>query len=1479
MLSIEGSLAPLITHCSVVSTSKPPPFAALAPDGSRIVVHPHASTDSVEELARALDLPASSAVAIDGRVVRRHERLTDVGLRVGSSITVAPDARPDPPHDPPHDLPQDPPHDRVSEGESGGMSARASAGADGFVDGVEVAIATGPACGPWTPLGAGRHTVGRAASADVWIDDVDVELHHGVLVVGVDGSLRFAQLTGRVPATVDGEVCGGTHCVPPGGVLRLGTSELLFRSAPRMSPERMSSVSRSTSAGSVVASDRDPWRRIVRRAPAVPASRPVEPIEVPEPPGSHRAPPLTSLVGASVAVAGAGLLAALLGQAMFALFAAIGALASFATWAVGAIAARRERRRTDATHRAAVEAFGVALRRGRSDADHRHRLAHPSVVDTLGIALGDGGDLWSRRTGPTDPLRATVGRGTCRWYPPIDDEGRRRLDPDMLVTLSSAERLPDVSVPVTLAPRSVLAVHGPDWASDALCRSIVVQLAVHYGPADWQVMVVSSRPEQWSWVGWLPHATDGAASVVDARDTDALTAALERSVPSGRLAAAELAASDDDGVKNGADGRQLLVVLDVPELLTTRTGPLRRRFDHGDMACVASVPTEVSVPAMATQVFDVGTTARGRWTDTVERSTWDTDTTGICVAGISARTAEAVALRLAPLVDPEQHDTSGGVPATVSLADLEPIDSGTSTVIARRWMHGGRDPRPLARLGMSADGVVDIDLVRDGPHGLIAGTTGAGKSELLRTLVVSLAAHVSPDHLTMVLVDFKGGSTFDACARLPHTVGVVTDLDDGLAERVLVSLDAEVRRRERLLRSAAVDDLTSYRRSSHPPLSRLVVVIDEFASLAKELPEFLHALVDVAQRGRSLGVHLLLATQRPAGVVTDDIRANTNLRIALRLQDRRDAIDVVGDAIPASFPVAVAGRAALRLGPGQLVTFQTANSSAASTDRSSRLSIERTGRSTAHTARRAADDPLPADAGRSMLVQLTDAICDAAVMVGVEAPHRPWIDVLPELLTPQQLTHALDDATGGGSDRESVETDDAVGTRCSAVIGLADDPARQCRVPLVWRPGDGNVLLVGAIGAGTTTAAAAVVAALVRGHEVDALHVYVIDARGDEIWERVAALAHCGAVIRLGEVERLIRLLRHLAGEMDRRSALGGRTPQVVVVLDGAAPVRESLDAVTMADAVGHLDRLVRDGPALGFATCITTDGSSTSALSVPRSSTLVFRLDDPAIARSLGVRAVAAGVPGRLRIVESGLEAQVVFDPDPFDVRQVGHGGPPRPVRPRSIGVLPEVVDAERLDASLTPAVADGELLQLVVGLDADDLEPASLRVPMGDHVFIGGGARTGRSTALRQIEASWRRLHPDGIVVIVDRRHRLDLDVALGADSQVDRSLLVVVDDADRVDDPDGRLTNLIASRTPGLTVVVAARLEAVRVAYGHWTRDVARSRCGLIMTSAGDVDGELLGATLPRRSMIPSRPGLAWLIDQRGHRLVQVAARMPP
>ena len=247
--------------------------------------------------------------------------------------------------------------------------------------------------------------------------------------------------------------------------------------------------------GSIVAADRDPWRSVVRRGPSPADEPPGEPLDVPEPPGTHRAPPLTSLVGAGVAAAGAGLLAAVLGQLLFAVFAAVGAVAAVATWAVGALVARRDRRRAEASYRAALRRVrgGVArcARRCRAQAPMPH---HRDVVDALEVIHGDGAGVWSRRCGPSEALWVTIGRGTCRWVPPIAADTRRHLGAELLVSLDQCERLVDVAVPLALESSGVVAFHGDPARTAALARSVIVQLAATYGPADWQLQVVTSDP-------------------------------------------------------------------------------------------------------------------------------------------------------------------------------------------------------------------------------------------------------------------------------------------------------------------------------------------------------------------------------------------------------------------------------------------------------------------------------------------------------------------------------------------------------------------------------------------------------------------------------------------------------------------------------------------------------------------------------------------------------------------------------------------------------------------------------------------------------------------------------------------------------------------------------------------------------------------------------------------------------------------------
>ncbi len=239
------------------------------------------------------------------------------------------------------------------------------------------------------------------------------------------------------------------------------------------------------------------------------------------------------------------------------------------------------------------------------------------------------------------------------------------------------------------------------------------------------------------------------------------------------------------------------------------------------------------------------------------------------------------------------------LPAMVALATLLPLGTPSSP---------GSLPAPIGR---DADGPVIVDLVADGPHAVIAGTTGSGKSELLIAWILGIAAGRSPDEVAFVLVDFKGGSAFAPLAVLPHVVATLSDLDARRTQRAIESLRAELVHRERVLADAgarSIDDLPS------GVLPRLVVVVDEFAAVVSASPELHDVFGDLAARGRSLGLHLILCTQRPAGVIRDAVLANATLRLSLRVTDRADSVAMLGSDAAARLPADPRGRGILLSG-------------------------------------------------------------------------------------------------------------------------------------------------------------------------------------------------------------------------------------------------------------------------------------------------------------------------------------------------------------------------------------------------------------------------------------------------------------------------------------------------------------------------------------------------------------------------------------
>lgn len=1387
-----------------------PPLDVLGPEGDRITLRALDRDDTVRALADRL---GTDRLWTTTRVLGPSERLADVDeLRIGARLGTEQDS-------------------------SSGLTT--SPGSDSRVV-VEVAVVAGPAASNWVSLPAGRHLIGRAGHARLHLDDPGVEAHHGLVLVSSDGAIEIIQLSGAVPIRIEGRALESGAGIDLDDRITIGSSTVRFRTPPSGSkqpsdPTALDLVRGAAEpTGTIAAHPADPWRRIVWRAPhRAPIWSPqpvIAPLAVKEP----ARPALTGLIGVAVTAMGAVVIAQVLGNLMFMLFAAMGVVTSLTTFIVGTVTARRKRSKLHAEHAEQVETFRRAVDHLHTTRRLHHHSANRSIVETQDEALGAGTRIWQRRmeAGGDAALRAVIGTGTHRWRPEIEVRDPAALDPTLLQRVEASTRLVGVDAPFSIRPGDAIALHGANALARSVARAVVVQLATWVGPADWQLVVVSSDARAWRWVDWLPHgALDGSALVT-------------------------IVGADVDGLGDALDAvdveRTTLLVTDEPQLFTARTGALRRFVSTSCAASIVVVDTDATVPAMCRRVLTVGSTGSASWTGDVPD---EDDTVAIEFAGISLDTADEIARRLACLVDPEDDGGSGGgVPSTVSFSELMSPTEASAEAIAQRWRNGGADPAPSAPLGWSVDGRIDIDLVRDGPHGLIAGTTGSGKSELLRTLVLSLAASVGPQHLNFVLVDYKGGSTFDACMALPHTVGLVTDLDDGLAERALVSLDAELHRRERMLRTVGASDLTDYRSRRDAddapldPIARLVVVIDEFSALAKELPDFLNALVGIAQRGRSLGVHLLLATQRPAGVVNDDIRANTNLRLALRLHDRPDAVDVVGDELPAMFPRGLPGRAALRLGPDELVVFQAARCTGASASgESGGMVVERPSKRPegARHLRAVSEDEVDE---RSELEVTVEAIVAAAAIDGVDAPHRPWVEPLPFPL-------------GGGDATEP------------AVIGVIDDPEHQRRVPLVWRPGDGSLALVGSIGSGTTWTMISLATAICRSMRPDQLHLYVIDARGDDGLTALSSLAHCGGVVRVSEDERMHRLLQRVVDVIDERMTADGENgPDIVVMIDGYASVRNALGSIERQATFDLLQRVVNDGPAARVTVVIADDANSAMTMA-PVAHRWIFRLDDPGAARGLGLRAAPAphGKPGRFRILGSGREAQVALGAAglaEIPAHGDAEGGP------QTIVALPELVDARSLEQSNDQVAGRPGVSSLSVGVSGTDLGLATLDLVDGDHVLIVGSPRTGVTTALGRCVAGWeveaRRRGRPFETVLIDRRTPLAPEVIEDPSVRV----LVVADDAHRIEDA-GLLAAIAKGEHPHVTIIAGGRADAIRGSYGHWTREVAKARCGVVMSSRSDQDGDLLGVQIPRRSLIPARPGLAWLVDGNPLRTAQIAA----
>lgn len=1412
-------------------------------------------TDDMPVLRCSVVDPAHRAVPVDLTIsVPDRTTWADVSHQVTAEAGLAPDTR--------FTVDKQPVSDDVVVGWPpllNGALLVADTGAPGVASArglLELHVVAGPDSGRIHPIRPGGHRIGRSPSADVRLVDADLSRWHARLTVTAEG-VALNDL-GSVNGTSVDQVTVGTepHPITAGQRIHVGRSTLALRS-----PAVRLAVTRVTGQG-LVEVNQAPRPRPDRHPPEV--RRPTPPTDA----VAHRWSWTAMLLPLAVAVP----IALVTRQPIFLLFALMSPVMLVANTISDRGHGRRDRREADRLWREQSQDVDRLVAAALAEEVVARRAAAPDAAELLRTVTRPSARLWERAPGSTDVLNLLLGNG--------------RVAADVRVTDGSGgtevQYLEDAPVVVSLTAHGHLGVAGARPHVIGVARHLVSQLAAWHGPALVQLVVLTCDERaaaDWGWARWLPHVRDGGLT----HDRDQAQAAVSAMHDVVR-----------DRVEQGRTGHgrwagpYTVVVLDSASALRSLPG-LADLLVRGPSVGIHSLCLDEDLAGLAGEcgaILELRADGGRLITDDcrIDPVRWD---------AVGAGWVQTVARALAPLRDATPAAGAAALPSDVRLLDLLDVDTADPAAILDGWNRCGASTSAV--IGVDHDGPAEVDLRRDGPHALVAGTTGAGKSELLQSLVAALAVANRPDEMSFVLVDYKGGAAFSGCVDLPHTAGLVTDLDEHLAARALASLGAELNRREHALKALSCKDIEAYHSLRQadpalPALARLVVVIDEFRLLAEELPAFVSGLVRVAAVGRSLGVHLILATQRPAGIVSADIKANVNLRIALRVRDRADSDDVVDAPDAARIDAGTPGRAVCRSGSSELRALQVARVTGSASSKPAAIEVVRSDRPTRSPSR-----PPNPDDDLSVLV----SSLRAATARGRIRPAPPaWLPPLPRLVTLDELRPDV-----GGVDLPHVGID---GGRCGVGIGLVDLPAQQRQPVLRWHPvDDGHLGLAGGPGSGRTSGLVSTALAMADAYPPAELHLHVIDAAAGQLRD-LLGLPHVGTVLTIDQPRLVSRLVHRLTSEVRRRSnepAGDGRPhPALVLLVDGWDALVEALDTLDHGRSTEALTALLRDGRAAGLRAVVTGDRALlTSRLTAVVPNRLLLRVTDPTdllLAGLAGTPPAADPPPGRAVRTRDGAAVQLAAAPSDLHaaLARVDERWRPGGAVSRDGGsTRPEVEPPLRLVELTTTVSLDHVLARLaslgplgrtcVLGLGGDEGQPVVLDLDVDPVSVVAGPPGSGRSTALRTIA---RSLHGAGLPVLTvcprpSPLHSGPWPVLSALDDRVlakhldaEPGSCVLVDDAELlVDSPVDLVLDGLARRRPDRSsagLVLAGTTTGLLATFRGAAASARAARTGLLLRPTVPSDGEVLGI----RAEPPDRtgPGRGLFVLRGEQQPVQVA-----
>lgn len=823
--------------------------------------------------------------------------------------------------------------------------------------------------------------------------------------------------------------------------------------------------------------------------------------------------------------------------------------------------------------------------------------------------------LWERVIGQSDFMRLRLGLGTL----PLDaeisyQEKKFTMDDDNLQDAmfslgSEPKNLVNVPISISLTDTNLVGVFGHYGQSLNIIKSFILQMVALHSYDELKIMLISdeNNEHEWNFIKYIPHFWDNNKETrffaTNADEVKELSSYIEKNI---------LSRSDNENEKY-SEYSPYYVIISTNLKLQKKCEAFRQllKYENNCGFSVVIMAEELKDLPKETKLV---VKADGTNSEVFDKD----DTSGEKLAFTGDTLNEKVLDGLAEDIANIELDLSSqryDLPSMITFLEMFDVSKIEHLNILSRWKENNPTISLQAPIGVDTQGdafYLDLHEKYHGPHGLVAGMTGSGKSEFIITYILSLAVNYHPDEVAFILIDYKGGGLTgafedsDRGIKLPHLAGTITNLDGAAIQRSLISIQSELRRRQAIFNEArkisneGTMDIYKYQQLYRDkvvkePVPHLFIISDEFAELKTQQPEFMEQLISTARIGRSLGVHLILATQKPSGVVDDQIWSNSKFRVCLKVQDKADSQDMIKR--PDAAELSQTGRFYLQVGFNEF--FALGQSAWCGAEYVPTDEVEKTVDNSIqvvdHLGRvlmNVKPDKKKISTGSKIkqIVAIVKYLSDVALEENVKV--RPlWLAPISEKIYIKDIEkrYAVNDA----------------GVHLNPVVGEYDDPFNQRQgVLTVPFSDEGNCLVYGAIGNGKTTFLTTLCYSLLKNHSSDELNLYIADF-GSETLKCFEHAPQVGGVITASDEERIVNLFKMLFKEMDRRKGLfsefggdyvsycknsGKKVPNIVVAINNFAGFTEQYE-----NLYESFNLLSRDCVKYGIYFVITA--SSTSAV------------------------------------------------------------------------------------------------------------------------------------------------------------------------------------------------------------------------------------------------------------------------------------------